>query len=43
MLFGTMAGYRFFPKKTTIRVDTVDCMNDKPYFILKYFHRTHVN
>ena len=42
-LLGALAAYCFFPKKPTIRVEPVDCMNDRqPTFILKYFRRTHV-
>ena len=40
-LLGALAAYCFFPKKPTIRVEPVDCMNDRqPTFILKYFRRT---
>ena len=28
-LLGALAAYCFFPKKPTIRVETVDCMNDR--------------
>ena len=42
-LLGALSAYCFFPKKPTIRVEPVDCMNDRqPTFILKYFRRTHV-
>ena len=29
MLFGAFAEYRFPPRKTTIRVEIVDCRNDR--------------
>lgn len=42
-LLGALSAYCFFPKKPTIRVEPVDCMNDRqPTFILKYLRRTHV-
>ena len=28
-LLGALAAYCFFPKKPTIRVEAVDCMNDR--------------
>ena len=40
-LLGALAAYCFFPKKPTIRVEPVDCMNDRQ-LTLKYFRRTHV-